>query len=218
MSENDYNILSEDLTEDDIELLFVLLEKVENTDGKTLKTLEDIGNGCLAKKLQEVSTLLVNLPEEGASDPEESSMPSVASHTSSSQGTIFVKEEDEIESILDQQYVTSSEGRQTTLPVMMNRFKNQDPPAIDEIGKKRRCEAENMVKQISKRTNYTCGVSYSGDLEEHKFSDGIKKDLREKLPALKNHRHIFHYMAFATTDRLECSHCRLCPNTYPSPD
>ena len=112
------------------------------------------------------------------------------------------------------QRVPTPPAPQTALPVLKNRFGRQNPP--DEQARKRQLEAETMVKSISKRTTFACGINYTGDENEKKFSDGIKKDLREALPALKNHQHIFRYMAWATTERLECSHCRLCKHVYPS--
>lgn len=114
------------------------------------------------------------------------------------------------------QRVPTPPAPQTTLPVLKNRFGSQNPPVIDQQARKCQLEAEKMVKSLSKRTTFTCGISYNGDESEKKFSDGIKKDLREALPALKTHQHIFRYMAWATTERLECSHCRLCKNEYPS--
>ena len=103
----------------------------------------------------------------------------------------------------------------TTAPAY-NRFTNPQPPApLDEATKKRRREAQALVRQLDqKKKTFTCGVSYPGDEKEHDFSEGIKGDLRRHLPALKTHRHLFHYMAWVTMDRLECQHCQKCPNTY----
>ena len=100
-------------------------------------------------------------------------------------------------------------------PPMSQWFSNSQPKALDAIGRKRRREAEEMVKKLPKPQTYSCGLSYTtGDKKEKKFSDGIKEDLKHQLPALKVNRDIFHYMAWATTQRLECDHCRKCPKTY----
>ena len=104
---------------------------------------------------------------------------------------------------------------QTTAP-SYNRFTNPQPPApLDEVAKKRRREAEALVSKLQKKKTFTCGVSYPGDEKERDFSEGIKRDLRRHLPALKTHMHLFRYMAWATMERLECQHCRKCTNTYP---
>ena len=97
---------------------------------------------------------------------------------------------------------------------MYNRFGNPKPIAADEHTRKRQREAESIVKTL-KPQNYSCGISYtSGDQKEKEFSDGIKSDIRQHLPSLKTHMHIFHYMAWATTERLGCDYCRKCPNVY----
>ncbi len=99
---------------------------------------------------------------------------------------------------------------------MYKRFDSSPPPnVLDEVAKKRRLEAERMVDQLKKKTTFSCGVGYTGDKQEKDFSDGIKEDIKKHLPALKIQMHLFHYMAWATTERLECAHCRQCPNVYP---
>lgn len=85
---------------------------------------------------------------------------------------------------------------------------------LDEPARKRRREAENLVKKLDKPKTFTCGVSYPGDQKERDFSEGAKNNIKANLPALKNHRHLFHYMAWATMERLECEHCRKCTNEY----
>jgi len=97
---------------------------------------------------------------------------------------------------------------------MYRRFGNPKPASKDEHAKKRQREAELMVKKLNRPQSYSCGISYQGDEKEKDFSDGIKSDLKNHLPSLKNHRHFFHYMAWATTERLECDHCRKCPNVF----
>ena len=99
-------------------------------------------------------------------------------------------------------------------PSMYKRFSNSQPEPLDAIARKRRREAEEMVRKLDRPQSYTCGLSYTGDERERDFSNGIKEDLKHHLPALKINRHIFHYMAWATTQRLECNHCKKCPNTY----
>ena len=86
--------------------------------------------------------------------------------------------------------------------------------ALDEPAKKRRREAENLVKQLDRPKTYNCGISYQGDQKERDFSEGAKANIKANLPALRNHRHLFHYMAWATMERLECEHCRKCTNEY----
>ncbi len=97
---------------------------------------------------------------------------------------------------------------------MYKRFASSPPNVLDEVAKKRRLEAERMVRQLQKPKTFSCGVSYPGDQQEKYFSDGIKEDIKKRLPALRNHMHLFRYMAWATTERLECAHCRQCPNVY----
>ena len=97
---------------------------------------------------------------------------------------------------------------------MYKRFSSSQPQVLDEPAKKRRREAEIMVRNIQRPKTFNCGISYQGDQHEKDFSDGIKEDLKHHLPALRNHMHMFHYMAWATTERLECQHCRKCPNEY----
>ena len=87
---------------------------------------------------------------------------------------------------------------------------------LDEPERKRRREAEEMVRSLTKPTQSSCGVQYSGDQEEKRFSDDAKEKMRKRLPALKNHKHLFHYMVWATLERLDCDHCRQCPNSFQS--
>ena len=84
----------------------------------------------------------------------------------------------------------------------------------DVIERKRRKEAEDLVKSMTQSKSSTCGVSYTGDQGEKKFSDDAKRQLQDRLPALKTHRHMFRYMVWATLERLDCNHCRQCPNTF----
>lgn len=108
----------------------------------------------------------------------------------------------------------SSQQPVPAVPSMYRRFSNQQPEVLDEPAKKRRREAEAMVKKMQRPKTFACGISYQGDENERNFSEGFKDDVRKHLPALRTHQHLFHYMAWATTERLECSHCRLCPNTF----
>ena len=85
---------------------------------------------------------------------------------------------------------------------------------LDEPERKRRREAEEMVQSLSRSTQSSCGVQYTGDQAERQFSDDAKEKIRKRLPALKNHKHLFRYMVWATLERLDCDHCRQCPNTF----
>ena len=85
---------------------------------------------------------------------------------------------------------------------------------LDESERKRRREAEELVRSLNRPSSYTCGVSYSGDREEKQFSDDAKGKIKERLPALKNHKHIFRYMVWTTLERLDCTYCRQCTNTF----
>ncbi len=105
-------------------------------------------------------------------------------------------------------------SQSASLPPIGNRFAQQEPPRLDEHAKRHRQEAEEMARKLEKRPNYSCGVNYSGDEEEKRFSDGFKNDIKVHLPSLKNHKLIFHYMAWATRERLECDHCRKCTNKF----
>ena len=87
---------------------------------------------------------------------------------------------------------------------------------MDEATKKQRLNVEKMIKSLSKPKTHSCGVSYTGDEKEKKFSDGIKEDIKKKLPELKTNRLIFRYMAWTTQERLECSYCSQCTNEYPT--
>ena len=89
-----------------------------------------------------------------------------------------------------------------------------EPEVIDEQTRKRRSEAERIVKKLEKQKTYRCGLSYTGDENEKRSSDKAKEELKRKLPALRTNRHLFHYMVWATTERLDCNYCRECPNTY----
>ena len=85
---------------------------------------------------------------------------------------------------------------------------------LDEAERKRRREAERLVQSLDRPTQHSCGVSYSGDQAEKRFSDDAKEKMKQRLPALKTHRHLFRYMVWATLERLDCDHCRQCPNAF----
>ena len=87
---------------------------------------------------------------------------------------------------------------------------------MDEATKKQRLNTEKMVKSLPKSKVHTCGVGYTGNEEEKKFSDGIKEDIKKKLPKLKTNRLIFRYMAWTAQERLECPYCSQCTNVYPT--
>ena len=88
------------------------------------------------------------------------------------------------------------------------------PEVIDEYSRKRRREAEEIVKKLKPRS-FGCGVSYTGDANDKRHTDNVKDAIKRELPPLKTNKHIFHYMAWATIERLNCDYCRKCPNTYP---
>ena len=91
------------------------------------------------------------------------------------------------------------------------------PPRLDEQARKRRREAEEMVKSMKPTKSFACGCSYQDGEEERSFSNDSKKKIKELLPALKTNKPLFHFMVFATLDRLECEHCRQCPNVFEAP-
>ena len=91
------------------------------------------------------------------------------------------------------------------------------PPRLDERDRKRRREAEEMVKSMKPTKSFACGCSYQDGEEERSFSDGSKKKIKKLLPALKTNKPLFHFMVFATLDRLECEHCLKCPNVFKAP-
>lgn len=107
----------------------------------------------------------------------------------------------------------------TTFPpsaVIHNSLYRPQPQVLDEPAKKRRREAEAMVKKLERPKIHSCGVSYNGNEKEQEFSDTSKEKIKGALPALKTHRHLFHYMVWSTVERLECLHCRKCTNEFPS--
>ncbi len=126
-----------------------------------------------------------------------------------------IKHEGSTPSIPPQQSTGHVQQPGSSVPSMYSRFGNRQPEVLDEPARKRRREAEAMVQRLQRPKTFSCGISYQGDEKEREFSEGIKEDLRHHLPALKNHRHIFHYMAWATRERLECPHCRKCTSEYP---
>lgn len=87
-------------------------------------------------------------------------------------------------------------------------------PELDEPLLKRRRESEAVVQSLDKQKTFSCGISYTGDHKEKEFSDNAKKKIKAALPALKKHVHLFHYMVFATNDRIYCEHCKECPNDF----
>lgn len=107
-----------------------------------------------------------------------------------------------------------SSNRQTPLATYRQLGERSRAWQLDEPERKRRREAEEMVRSMSKVKSYACGVSYNGDQAEQRYSDDAKSTIRTRLPALKTHRHIFRYMVWATLERLDCDHCRQCPNTF----
>ena len=110
-------------------------------------------------------------------------------------------------------WTTSIQQPSASTLAYKNLRQSQEEP-LDEPAKKRRREAEELVKSLDRPKTFTCGISYSGDKPEKEFSDNAKQDIRKALPALKTHRHFFHYMVWATVERLKCDHCRLCKNTF----
>jgi len=82
----------------------------------------------------------------------------------------------------------------------------------DEHAKKRRRLVKNMVKKLDKFQSHSCGIIYQGDPKEKEYVDNFKCRLRRHLPDLKNNKHCFHYMMWATRETFECDYCRKCPN------
>ena len=107
-----------------------------------------------------------------------------------------------------------SANRGTPLATYRQLGKRSRAWELDEEEKKRRKEAEEMVRSLSQPKSVACGLAYNGDQEEKRYSDDAKNKVKERLPALKNNRHLFHYMVWATLERLDCDHCRRCPNKF----
>ena len=99
-------------------------------------------------------------------------------------------------------------------PHSFQSYTRPQPEVLDEPARKRRCEADALVKSLKRPKTFSCGISYQGDANEKEYSDGVKEFMKKHLPALKNHRHIFRYMAWTTQERIECEHCKQCPNEY----
>lgn len=91
-------------------------------------------------------------------------------------------------------------------------FRRPQLEVLDEPAKKRRHEAEVLVRALERPKTFSCGVAYTGDEKERDYTKQFKEELKRHMPALKNHMHIFRYMAWATVERFECPHCRLCKN------
>ena len=98
---------------------------------------------------------------------------------------------------------------------MFQRFSKPQSEALDQPARKRIHESEMLVKKLEKRPAFSCGISYMGDEKEKEYSDRFKLALKQQLPALKTHRHMFRYMAWATVERSDCPHCRQCTNDPP---
>ncbi len=97
------------------------------------------------------------------------------------------------------------------LPDISMRFKKRSF-VLDEHARRHSREAKELARLLEKQQSFSCGVGYTGNEKEKEFSDGIKRDIRDHLPHLKNHKVLFYYMALATRERLECDHCRKCKN------
>lgn len=89
--------------------------------------------------------------------------------------------------------------------------------ADEPTRKRRRQEAQAIVKAVEKPKTFSCGCGYQDGPSELDFSNKAKKQIKEALPALKTNKHVYHYMVFATLDRLNCIHCQKCPNS-PLPE
>ena len=97
---------------------------------------------------------------------------------------------------------------------LYQRTLHPEPEVDDEHSRKRKREAAEMVKKLERPKTFSCGVQYQGDSNDKRHSDDAKDAIKRKLPALRNNRHLFNYMVWATMERIDCNHCRKCPNTY----
>ena len=107
-----------------------------------------------------------------------------------------------------------SANRSTPLATYRQLGKRSRAWEDDEEERKRRKEAEEMAKSLSRPKSVACGVGYNGDQEEKRYSDDAKDKIKKRLPALKNNMLLFHYMVWSTLERLDCNHCRKCPNEF----
>lgn len=91
------------------------------------------------------------------------------------------------------------------------------PPQLavsDEVSRKRRREAEDLVSKIEKKRTFQCGCSYTDGEDEKKFSDNSKSEIKKLAPALKTNRDMFHYLIASALHRLKsCRHCIECPHS-----
>ena len=89
-----------------------------------------------------------------------------------------------------------SANRTTPLATYQQLGKRSHAWELDEAERKRRKEAEELVKSMKQSKSFTCGVSYTGDEAEKRYSDDAKESIRSRLPALHTHRHLFRYMVW----------------------
>ena len=211
--------------------LLSLLDKVEGSQADIPSVGSQLGN-TFVKRLREVADLverqliddhsdhtrgIVGENEEDDESSEEEYVTPSAKKGKLSE-IILIHSDDDNESPRENlsmsseiQFPSQEQSRSSSL---CSRIFNPQPVRVDECAKKNQRDAEKVVDRLGKQLkNYTCGVSYPAkDEKEKNISDGIKRYLKNHLPALTNNRQIFHYMAWAATERLECDHCRKCPN------
>ena len=107
-----------------------------------------------------------------------------------------------------QQWEEQEVERQEEEPIHVPAVINVAKP--NEYDERIKLEAES-VKGNNKSVNRSCGVGYSSNEEEKEFSDKMK-DIIKAHTKLRAHKDLFRYMAYATTHRLYCGHCKECKN------
>ena len=148
---------------------------------------------------------LSSQPIEISPSPPSSSLPSSPSHPSPvNQQQLSSQPQSRPQQFANQQQSYAEIYRET--------LTSPQPPEEEPALKRRRLEAEAIVKKAQKPKTYACGVSYQDGLKERDFSNRVKRQIQDKLPDLSTHKRLFHYMVFATLDRLNCNHCSECPN------
>lgn len=148
---------------------------------------------------------LSSQPIEISPSPPSSSLPSSPSHPSPvNQQQLSSQPQSRPQQFANQQQSYAEIYRET--------LTSPQPPEEEPALKRRRLEAEAIVKKAQKPKTYACGVSYQDGLKERDFSNRVKRQIQDKLPDLSTHKRLFHYMVFATLDRLNCKHCSECPN------
>lgn len=80
-------------------------------------------------------------------------------------------------------------------------------------------EFEHFVNTIQPIKPTQVSLSFNGNQADKDRLKEVKDKLKTaSKSSITSNRMIFHYMAFATIDRLECDHCKKCTNKVQFPD